>query len=117
MLSWEQLASPTTRVCTPFDHCVRYCDLILYSGPTWTGKLAKRGPHGEYVGDFIGFEKYLGAHRPLASLMFANDTFGGHVDWFIHGDDDTTFDMQANTLMLTRINPVRRDSATFDWHP
>ena len=27
--------------------------------------------------------KYLGAHRSLTALMWANDTFGAHVEWFV----------------------------------
>lgn len=37
--------------------------------------------------------KYLGAHRPLLALMFANDTWGGAFDWLAHGDDDTRFEL------------------------
>ena len=33
--------------------------------------------------DFTGLSKYAGAHRPLAAILFVNDTFGGHIDWVI----------------------------------
>jgi hypothetical protein len=45
-------------------------------------------------------DKYLGAHRPLLSLLFANDTWGGSFDWLAHGDDDTRFDLAAVSAFL-----------------
>lgn len=35
--------------------------------------------------------KYLGAHRPLIAMLFANDTWGSRFDWLLQGDDDTQF--------------------------
>lgn len=40
-------------------------------------------------------DKYLGAHRPLLALLFANDTWGGTFEFLAHGDDDTRFDLGA----------------------
>ena len=37
--------------------------------------------------------KYLGAHRPLIAMLFANDTWGSKFDWLLQGDDDTTFSL------------------------
>ena len=37
--------------------------------------------------------RYLGAHRPLIAMLFANDTWGSRYDWLLQGDDDTTFSL------------------------
>ena len=37
--------------------------------------------------------RYLGAHRPLIAMLFANDTWGSKFDWLLQGDDDTTFSL------------------------
>ena len=60
---------------------------------------------GEMGVDFrTNGNKYLGAHRPLAAILFVNDTWGGTFDWILQGDDDTKFDMGrvARILQATR---------------
>ena len=59
----------------------------------------------------VNGNKYLGAHRPLVAILFANDTWGGTFNWIMQGDDDTKFalgrDLQALSATTTpRETPV-----------
>ena len=56
---------------------------------------------GERMVDFrTNGNKYLGAHRPLAAILFANDTWPGLFDWILQGDDDTKFDLGRVAKLL-----------------
>ncbi|KAH8098820.1 Ca2-binding protein [Aureococcus anophagefferens] len=63
--------------------------------------------------------KYLGAHRPLLALMFANDTWGGAFDWLAHGDDDTRFELSRLGAYLGARATRRCPSSPFPYryHP
>ena len=59
----------------------------------------------------IGGGKYIGAHRPLTAILFANDTWGragGGFDWILQGDDDTRFSLAsvAGTLDKAGAKPT-----------